>query len=237
MDTLLESVHSARLVLAAVPDDVTASRAALADALQRLLHEVASKDVAEDARRAIDASLVPHAVALKGALFKALKACSLHRAFTGLPTLMEETRRLLAGAPAKGVASYLEVELCADVDLCTDPRALLCVQEVLAFMVASGRLKKDLGGFDLPAPSKKSCRTAANRASKRFLQLESEQRQRQQAGASSKPAVYDMPEGSLMDRDVRVEDAERAEARYAANVQGLDSMFEAAMKIKNGRLS
>ena len=36
--------------------------------------------------------------------------------------------------------------------------------------------------------------------------------------------------------DVRLEDAERARARYDSNVAGLDSMFERAMAMKNKTL-
>ena len=36
-----------------------------------------------------------------------------------------------------------------------------------------------------------------------------------------------------MGTDVRLEDAERARARYDSNVAGLDSMFEQAMAMKN----
>ena len=36
--------------------------------------------------------------------------------------------------------------------------------------------------------------------------------------------------------DVRLEDAERARARYDSNVAGLDSMFEQAMAMKNKKL-
>ena len=40
----------------------------------------------------------------------------------------------------------------------------------------------------------------------------------------------------IMDTDVRLEDAERARARYDSNVAGLDSMFEQAMAMKNKKL-
>ena len=69
-------------------------------------------------RQAVDMALSPDAAALKGALFKALKSCELHRAFLGLPATLEATRLLLAAAPAKGVATYLETDLCADISAC-----------------------------------------------------------------------------------------------------------------------
>jgi hypothetical protein len=138
---------------------------------------------------------------------------------------------LLAGAPAKGIASYLEEALVADIDACEDPRALMCVQEVMGFMVAAGRLKKDLAGFDLSAPAKKSCRTASNRAAKVFGELEVRGRQAALKAGTLKPREYEM------DKDVRLEDAETAEARYQANAEGLDRMFEQAMRVKNKRLS
>ena len=40
----------------------------------------------------------------------------------------------------------------------------------------------------------------------------------------------------IMGTDVRLEDAERARARYESNVAGLDSMFEQAMAMKNKKL-
>ena len=40
----------------------------------------------------------------------------------------------------------------------------------------------------------------------------------------------------IMDTDVRLEDAERARARYDSNVAGIDSMFEQAMAMKNKKL-
>lgn len=123
---------------AATPD----ARAALAKSLHALLLDVASRDVEEATRREIDMSLSEEAVALKGALFKALKLCKLHRAFLGLPALKEETRKLLAAAPAKGVSTYLETELCKDIDECKEPRALIAVREVHEFFTGVGRLKK-----------------------------------------------------------------------------------------------
>jgi hypothetical protein len=97
---------------------LTAARAAVAEALHACLLEISTRDVPPDERRQVDVALSADAAALKGALFKALKSCSLHRAFLGLPATLEATRLLLAAAPAKGVATYMETELCADIDAC-----------------------------------------------------------------------------------------------------------------------
>eukprot|EP00908_Phaeocystis_cordata_P024603 Transcript_7061.p1 GENE.Transcript_7061~~Transcript_7061.p1 ORF type:complete len:232 (+),score=101.01 Transcript_7061:111-806(+) len=231
MDALLATVRAERDAVASADEAALGdARAALSEALNALLLHVATTDVPEDDRRALDAALSPDAAALKGALLKALKVCALHRAFLGLPALMEETRKLLTAAPAKGVATYLEVELCADIDACTDPRALVCVQEVLKHLSGDGKLKKELGGFELSGPAKKSCRTASNRASKAFIAMEAAQRQQAMANGQQKPRQFEM------DRDVRVEDAELAQARYDSNVSGLDKMFDQAMAMKNKKL-
>lgn len=72
---------------------LTDARAALAEALAALFAMVASTEVDEPTRRHLDTRLCEHAADLKGALFKALKECRHHRAFLGLPGIMEETRR------------------------------------------------------------------------------------------------------------------------------------------------
>ena len=149
---------------------------------------MAAEDVAEDARRNLDAALAADAAALKNALLKALRACALHRAFLGLPALLEETRRLLTAASAKLVATTLETELCADVEACEDARALGCVVEVLNVLLGSGKLKKELGGFDLSAPAKKSCRTALNKATRR-LEAAQQQQRRAEAGRRRRQAA------------------------------------------------
>ena len=87
-----------------------------------------------------------------------------------------------------------------------------------------------LGGFELSGPAKKSCRTASNRASKAFIAMEAAQRQQAMANGQQKPRQFEM------DRDVRVEDAELAQARYDSNVSGLDKMFDQAMAMKNKKL-
>jgi hypothetical protein len=75
-------------------DKLPNAREELAEAVQALLCQVAANDVAEVERRALDGALSPHAAALKGALLKSLRYCSCARGFLGLPTLMEETRKL-----------------------------------------------------------------------------------------------------------------------------------------------
>ena len=243
MDLLAAVRAQSDAVASADEASISDARVSLSEALNALLSHVAAKDLSEDERRQLDSALSPDAAALKGALLKALKVCALYRAFFGLPVLMEETRKLLTAAPAKGVSAYLEEALCADIDTCSDPRALVCVQEVLKYMTGEGKLKKELGGFELSGPAKKSCRTATNRASKKFIAMEAEQRQQaiagQQSGSSAPggwSVTYTTRTTREMDTDMRVEDAELAQARYDSNVAGLDSMFEQAMAMKNKRL-
>ena len=144
---LLKRVE-AEIAAVAAADEATLSdaRTALAASLHALLLEVSSNDVEEGARRLLDVTLSKESTALKGALLKALKECRMHRAFLGPPALKEAPRKLLAAAPAKGVASYLEIELCDDIGSCEDLRALLAVREVHEFFVGARRLKKARNG-------------------------------------------------------------------------------------------
>jgi hypothetical protein len=89
-------------------DKLPSAREALAEAVDALLSDIGVRDVEETERRSLDAALAPHAAEMKGALLKALRVCHCSRGFLGLPALMEETRKLLCAAPAKGVATYLE---------------------------------------------------------------------------------------------------------------------------------
>ena len=210
-------------------DKLPCAREELASAVQELLTEVASKDVGETERRALDGALAPHALDLKGALLKALRLCGCARGFLGLPALMEETRKLLCAAPAKGVATYLEEALCADIENSSqsgDRRALAAVVDLMSFLTGQSletgkaRLKKELGGAELPTPHKKSCRTALNKASKALEALETAARKEQAAarGATTRPAYE-------MDRDVRLDDAEEEERREAAKAEAMDKLF------------
>jgi hypothetical protein len=208
----------------AASDKLPSAREALAEAVEALLSDVASREVEETERRALDAALAPHAASLKGALLKALRVCSCARGFLGLPAVLEQTRRLLTAAPAKGVSTYLEDNLCKDIGSCTDARALAAVADVQSALLGQGRLKKDLGGFDLPAPHKKSCRTALNRATKALTELEAAERVAAAASnASTRPA-----QRFHMERDVRLDDAEEAASREAGRSQGLDALFDQA---------
>ena len=120
MASHLPGIQQAVASLAGAQDEaLTEARASVAKALHNCFHEVSSRDVSPDERKQIDLALSADATALKGALFKALKVCDLHRAFLGLPATLEATRLQLAAAPAKGVATYLEVDLCADIDACS----------------------------------------------------------------------------------------------------------------------
>ena len=208
----------------------------MAEAVQALLEEVSTNDVPEAERRALDGALFPHAFDFKGALLKALRLCSCARGFLGLPALMEETRKLLCTAPAKGVAIYLEEKgLCADIDKCTAPRSLAAVRDLMAFMTGQSldtgkpRLKKELGGFELPTPHKKSCRTALNRASKALEALETAARKEQQTLLLQQHASRQYETES----DVRLDE----EARRAGEAAGVETAFErASLKLEPLRL-
>lgn len=177
---LEEAVKAGDSQAAAVP----AAREALKIATNALLVEVAAGDAA--AAVAVDAVLVTwrpelgkyakstgplpplrDAALLKGSLLAALKVAAHYPAILAMPQLMETIRKLLCGAPAKGVHTFLVDELCNDIDGCTDAVALAAVREVLrTHMQAEGRLKKELMGFTLGAEQTKSVRTAANKAAK-----------------------------------------------------------------------
>ena len=197
--------------------------------MQALLSEVGANDVDEVERRALDGALSPHAAELKGALLKALRVVACARGFLGLPALMEETRKLLCAAPAKGVATYVEEALCADITRCHDRRALAAVVDLMAVMSGNSletgkpRLKKDLGGADLPPPHKKSCRTAL---AKGLEALEAAARKEQQASGGKAAASARRSE---MDRDVRLDDADDAARRAAAHQSGMDALFSQAL--------
>ena len=204
-------------------DKLPSAREDLAEAMHSLLCEVSATDMAEVERRSLDAALSPHAADLKSALLKALRVCMCARGLLGLPALMEETRKLLCAAPAKGVATYLEQALCADIDNCSQPRALAAVRDLMHIMTGTNpetgtpRLKKELGGHLLPTSHKKSCRTALNKAVKALDALEAASREAQQA---RRP-----PPRVEMERDVRLDDAEDAARRTAAHQAGMDTLF------------
>ena len=105
-------------------------------------------------------------------------------------------------------------------------------QEVLNILLGSGKLKKELGGFDLSAPAKKSCRTALNKATRR---LEAAQQQQRRAEAGAAAAAKPPPAARIVDRDVRLEDREAEEARAAAHAGAIDAMFERAMAVKEAK--
>eukprot|EP00965_Chrysotila_dentata_P067726 2241147-Pleurochrysis_carterae.AAC.3 len=118
--TLLMALHelvgvaiasAAEAATAAEGEASTAAKERVAQSVRSLLLHVAQQDLGDEERRIADGMLCAsgNPKALKGGLLKALKLSETHRGFLGLPALMEETRKLLAAAPAKGVSSYLEV--------------------------------------------------------------------------------------------------------------------------------
>ena len=66
----------------------------------------------------------------------------------------------------------MEEALCADIDACTDARTVYKTIAMLSSMLGLEKLKWELDGHHLPAPHKKSLRTALNRATKRLAELE-----------------------------------------------------------------
>lgn len=226
-DALLRSVQAALEALDGCEEQLkSAKRGALCDDLHALLLDIATRDIDDAARRKVDGALVPQATLLKGALLKALRVSALHRGLLGLDGLLEQTRRLLAGAPPKGVASYLETDLVADIEGCRDARALSCVQQTLGFMTGAGRLKKELGGVDLGAGHKKSCRTAINAAGRALAALENERARERLNSVQQQQPVIHAPE-----TDVRVEDRAIAEARERELAAGIDLAFGRAVQL------
>ena len=70
-EALLDTVHAARETVAAAGegDSLTEARASLAEAVHALMMHVSVNEVPGDVRQKIDLSLVPHAAALKSALY------------------------------------------------------------------------------------------------------------------------------------------------------------------------
>lgn len=198
-------------------DKLPNAREELAEAIELQLVQCGANDAMETEVNAIDSALSPHAADLKGGLLKALRVCACSTGFTRMPLLSEQTRRILCAAPAKGVATYMEA-LCTDIDACTDARTVFKTSALCSIMLGQGKLKRELEGHDLPAPHKKSVRTALNRATKRLAELEEAAAK---ARRESAPPARQAPEDYEMPEDCRKEDAQREAARLAA----VDAMF------------
>ena len=143
--------------------------------------------------------LVKHAVLLKWPLLRSLSQATNYRAFLGLPQTMEQTRRFLTTVSGKKSEEILVQNL--DFAQISNPQDLIWVQDVLQFMTGDGRRKKDLGGFVLQ--DKGPVRAAINKARNREKQLQQESK----AGKTVKPIEHSM------ERDIRIVDQERQEAR------------------------
>jgi hypothetical protein len=96
---------------------------------------------------------------------------------------------------------------------------------MLTHMLGSGRLKKDLNGYELPTPHKKSVRTALNRATRTLDELHAARRVGEAVDA---PTHTRQTQTYKMDRDVRLDDAEEAASRAAAREQAMDALFAKA---------
>lgn len=187
-------------------DALPAARDALKAAMASLLLAIAAKSDDAELCKQVDEAMVTwrpevskyaskssvpllKPALLKGSLLAALKLCSSYPALMALPQLMETTRKLLCAAPANGVEKFLVDELGADIAKCTDAKQLQAAATVLkVHMQAEGRLKKDLQGFALAAPSQKSVRTAANKAAK-ALASASDSQGAEAAAAAKKAAA------------------------------------------------
>jgi hypothetical protein len=199
------------------------AKSACADALHSLLAFVASapKDELSAAVRAeIDSSIFDDAATLKWHLLRGLQRTVLHRAYLGLPKSMEQTRRFLTKMPPKKMSEVLEEKLGEDLTSCTDPLELRWVGEVLTFMTGADRFKKDLGGFELNAAGKNSCRSALNRVKKQKQVLDDAAFVARTAGKPAAPTF-------VHERDFRLDDVERDASREA----GVESIFERALSL------
>jgi hypothetical protein len=193
-------------------DDEDAKRVAK-DATKAALFELLlwisgapKEDLTAEQRHLVDTALVGQDD-LKWPLLRALEDPQKYRAFLGLPMTMEQTRKYLCQISVpklKEILNNIDVSAASSQDL-------TWVDKVLQFMTGDGRRKKDLGGFVLM--DKSVVKAAINKASKRRKELEQASRVAEQASRAAGPQKKVEYE---IERDVRVLDHERNEARAAA---------------------
>ena len=143
----------------------------MAEAIEALLIDCGKPDASPPPEvRAIDEALAPHAADLKG-LLKALRLCSCAIGLLRLHLLCEQTPSLLCAAPAKGVATYLEEALCADIDKCASPQCLSATAELMNFMLAQNNSSASSQAMSCRRRTKSRCaqRSIVRRRSSRTL--------------------------------------------------------------------
>ena len=197
----------------------TEAKAAKAAALNDLLDSVSrapKAELPESTRAEVDSALVELGVALKWPLIRSLERAASYRALLGLPRTMEQTRRYLTTVADAKLRELFDQGLADDVAKCADSQTLVWVEEVLAFMTGAGRFKKDLGGFELRGQGKNIVKAAINRTKKRRKELEKQSAPAAERKSNARQKEY------VMDRDVRLEDREREQARSVSMAKMLD---------------
>jgi hypothetical protein len=188
-------------------------------ALLATISSAAKTDLSPETRQQIDTELMAmvceksnttkNVALFKWPLVRALEDPSHHyRAFLGLPKTMEQTRRFLTQISVEKLRDILETNLNLGLASLTDVQEFTWVEEVLHYMTGDGRRKKELGGFVLL--DKSVVRGAINRVSR--LRKDLEKKQHNQA----KPSQDNKPQREMhyeLERDVRLVDQERAQAR------------------------
>jgi hypothetical protein len=201
-------------------------------ALLATISSAAKADLSPETRQQIDTelmSMVNDTTATKNnvALFKwplvrALEDPSHHyRAFLGLPKTMEQTRRFLTQISVEKLREILGTNLGLGLASLTNVQEFTWVEEVLHFMTGDGRRKKELGGFVLL--DKSVVRGALNHASRLRKDLEKNQRNQAKPSQDNKPAQREVQ--YELERDVRVIDQERAQAR----ANGIGTLIDDAL--------
>jgi len=199
-------------------------------ALHALLRHISIHDIPETTRLGVDEEISSkHATVLKWGLLRGLQYTDLARSYLGLPRTLEKTRIFLSLISVGKTNEILQKELGKNIDTLKNLSVddddddggsigkkadeLKYVAEVMTFMTGHGRFKKDLNGSDLSKDAKKICRTAINKAEK----LEKELREKMlEKAKEQKSADPKKTKEVWMEKDVRVEDREREEARKEA---------------------
>jgi hypothetical protein len=208
----------------------TRAKDATKDALHNLFHAVSEsrkEDMPEQTRKEVDAALVADAEPLKWPLLHALKNCSLHRAFLGLPQTMEQTRRFLTTVSTNKITELLSDGLCKDILTCNNAQTLQWVKQVLEFMSGADRFKKDLAGFELQGPNKQKLKAAMNQVKK----LEKAAAAQQTKAQPSSVGANKTSSGDFADRDIRLVERERE----AVRASGMAFMVDQALSSSSGR--
>jgi hypothetical protein len=209
-------------------------------ALLATISSATKTDLSPETRQQIDTELMacPNLALLKWPLVRALEyptssSSSHYRAFLGLPKTMEQTRRFLTQISVDKLREILGTATKHNLDddlTSTSPTTtvqdLKWVEEVLQYMTGDGKRKKELGGFVLL--DKSVVKGAMNRVSRLRKDLEQKQKQQHQAKEqSSSQTTTTKPRQVVqeLERDVRVLDKEREQARGNA----IGTLFDEAL--------